>query len=416
MQHDTPRVRWQERASIWLGIGINPASISTGGGIAMMVPPRHLAWVLPLGISLLLAISIAQGLMGQRRRARLAQVAVTTFGRTGAMLLNLLMAIGLVGWSGFHGGVSGASLAELLHVPGWLGALLIITLLYLLNRWGINRWAALTWVTTGAALALTIFALSTVDLAGAAFAMRAETAVGFPNNQALSASGVLLAIGTIIGYATLFSLRTPDFTWDFADTRDVLKANLFLFLPLLFAMSVGAVLYHATGNWNIAEILAQNQSATLGHLFLIVAVVSPLISGWYSGAFALSYLTPLRPNQSILLICVLGFFLAATRFDQQLLPFLGYLGAALGPALVLILLTQWQRRQPPTTHAFLAWLAGAALALLLQAQGFSLHLFAGSALSVCTLAISHLYTKHRHPRRHQTHKERRPQKRPFSQG
>ncbi|MCB0186357.1 MAG: hypothetical protein KDE31_18945, partial [Caldilineaceae bacterium] len=63
-----------------------------------------------------------------------------------------------------------------------------------------------------------------------------------------------------------------------------------------------ALLYHATGNWNIAEILAQNQSATLGHLFLIVAVVSPLISGWYSGAFALSYLTPLRPNQSILLI------------------------------------------------------------------------------------------------------------------
>ena len=88
-----------------------------------------------------------------------------------------------------------------------------------------------------------------------------------------------------------------------------------------------------------------------------------LISGWYSGALALSHLTPLNPRQGTLLICLIGFLLAATRFDQQLLPFLGYLGAALGPALALVLLVNW--RQPPhrTTLALLAWLVGAGVAV-----------------------------------------------------
>ena len=147
-----------------MGIGLNPASISTGGGIAMLIPFPHLLWVLPAGALLLVLISISQGLLGRQRRERLAGLAAHTIGTQGARLLSLLMAIGLIGWSGFHGGVSGASTAQLLHLPQWAGAVLIIAPLYLLSIFGINRWAALSWVTTGAALALTIFALTAVDL------------------------------------------------------------------------------------------------------------------------------------------------------------------------------------------------------------------------------------------------------------
>lgn len=348
----------------------------------MLVPPRHLFWVLLLGITLLLAISLAQGIMGQQRRERLAQLSISTFGRTGATLINLLMAIGLVGWSGFHGGVSGASVAALFNLSGWLGALLVFVFLFLLNSLGINRWAALTWVTTGAALALTVFALVSVGVDGGS---TPQATVMVPST--LTAGTVLLAVSTIIGYATLFSLRTPDFTWDFATAADVVKVQLFLFFPLLFAMGVGAYLFHATGNWNIADILAQTQSAALGHIFLIVAVVSPLISGWYSGAFALSYLTPLKPNQSILLICLLGYFLAATRFDQQLLPFLGYLGASLGPALAILLIIHGRRPSAGTQHALIAWLAGAIPAIILHAQGQAYHLFVGAGVAVGILML-----------------------------
>ncbi len=372
------KIRWYNRASVWLGIGINPASISTGGGLAMVIPLRHLLWVLPVGMLGLALISISQGLLGRRRRARLAQLAADTFGAPwGAGLLNLLMAIGLIGWSGFHGGVSGASTAQLLHLPQWAGAFVIIVLLYMLTIFGINRWAALAWVTTAAALALTIFALWAVDL----HAGTGAAAVAKPVTT-LTPRNLLWAFGTIIGYATLFSLRTPDFTWDLATRSDVLKANLFYFFPLLFSMSVGALLYWATGNWNIADVLAQSHSAALGHLFLIVAVISPLISGWYSGALALSHLTPLSPRQSTLLICVIGFLLAATRFDQQLLPFLGYLGAALGPALALMLLVNWRQSPRDITPVLVAWLVGAGIAVTLHALEQPYHLFVGAGVSV----------------------------------
>ncbi len=353
----------------------------------MLVPARHLYWILPLGVVLLILLSMGQGLLGHRRRKRLAEIATATFGKTGAGLINLLMAVGLVGWSGFHGGVAGASVAELLQLPGWLGALLIIALLYLLNSWGINRWAALTWVTTGAALALTIFALTTIDLNSAVQFAAGSEQTAAQSNGTLTVGNTLLAISTIIGYATLFSLRTPDFTWDFATGRDVVKVKLFLFFPLLFATGAGALLYFATGSWNIADLLTQTGSAAIGHIFLIVAVVSPLISGWYSGAFALSHLTPLRPNQSTLLICLLGFLLAATRFDQQLLPFLGYLGASLGPALVVILLTQQLRPKPRSPRALLAWLVGAGSAVLLHALQQPLHLLVGSLVSTIMLLL-----------------------------
>ncbi len=175
------------------------------------------------------------------------------------------------------------------------------------------------------------------------------------------------------------------FTWDFARRGDVVKVNLFYFVPLLFSLGVGALLYRATGNWNIADVLAQSHSAALGHLFLIVAVIAPLASGWYSGAFALSHLTPLRPNQSTLLICLLGFLLAATRFDQQLLPFLTYLSAGLGPALVLMLLIPRLKAPPPTGYALGAWLAGAVAAVILRAQGQPLDLLVGMGVSLAML-------------------------------
>lgn len=346
----------------------------------MLVPFGQLVWVLPAGAILLVMISISQGSLGQQQRTRLAGLATHTLGTDGARLLSLLMAIGLMGWSGFHGGVSGASMAALWGLPQWTGALLIIGPLYLLSIYGINRWAALSWVTTGAAFALTLFALTAVDL-------RATAAI--PPIDHLTLDALLRTLSTIIGYATLFSLRTPDFTWDFASRGDVVKVNLFYFLPLLFSLWVGALLYRATGHWNIADVLAQTHSPALGHLFLIVAVISPLVSGWYSGAFAISHLTPLGPNQSTLLICALGFLLAATRFDQQLLPFLTYLSAGLGPALVLMILLPRLKRRPTTSVAFLAWLAGAVVAIGLRAQGQPLDLLAG--MGICLVVLGGIW-------------------------
>ncbi|MCE7986894.1 MAG: hypothetical protein DYG89_37450 [Caldilinea sp. CFX5] len=369
-------VSWQRRAGVWLGISINPAAISVGGGLAIHLPLRDLFWLIPLGAALLTLLCTMQGLAGRRRGQRLNQIAGATFGTPwGAGLLNLLMGIGMMGWGGFHGGVSGASVAQLFHLPGWVGALLVATTIFTLAELGVNRWSAVSWLTTSAALGLTIFALSAVDLT-------------LPTEPTATAplADWFWAIGTVIAYATLFALRNPDFTWDMASDGDVWKISSYLFFPLIFSMSVGALLYYATGHWNIADILTMTRSATLGHLFLLLAVTAPLLSGLYSGALALSSVTRLHLRYTTALICSMTFVLASLRFDQRLLPFLGLNGAALGPALGVMLLSRWLSRKPSTKVAFLAWLIGAATAIVGQIQGQSVAIVLGAAVSLLVIA------------------------------
>lgn len=367
-------IPWHRRASVWLGLGINPASISLGGGLATQLPRDTLLWLIPLASILLILVTVCQGLIGRRHRQPLAKIASTTFGRW-AGILNLGMVIGMVGWGGFQGGVSGASAAQLINQPDWVGALLIIGTLFVLSQLGVNRWAFLVWLTTSAAIALTIFALATIDL----------TPTQVVPNSGRSLPLWIWAVSTIFAYSTLFSMRNADFTWDMASDADVIKANLCMLFPFVFSVGAGAMLFYATGNWNIADVLTQSQSAALGHIFLILAVVSPLLSGFYSGTLALVSISPLKERQATLLICGLGYLLAATRFDQLLIPFLGALGASLGPALAVMLLSYGLPSRPSTAAACLAWLAGASAATLMQIGGQSLYIFSGAVTSLVVL-------------------------------
>lgn len=370
-------VPWQRRAGVWLGISINPAAISVGGGLAIHLSLRDLLWLIPLGAALLTLLCTMQGLAGRRRGQRLNQIAGATFGTPwGAGLLNLLIGIGMMGWGGFHGGVSGASAAQLFQIPGWTGALLVATTIFILAELGVNRWSAVSWLTTSAALGLTLFALRAVDLS-------------WPTEAAAPATlgDWFWAIGTVIAYATLFALRNPDFTWDMTSDTDVWKISICLFFPLTFSMSIGALLYHATGHWNIADILTTTRSATLGHIFLLLAVAAPLLSGLYSGALALSSLTRLHLRYATALICTMTFVLASTRFDQRLLPFLGLNGAALAPALGVMLLSHWLDKKPSTRVAFLAWLLGAVTAISCQVLGQSVAILLGAGVSLLVVAV-----------------------------
>lgn len=376
--HPTRTVSWQRRAGVWLGISINPAAISVGGGLAIHLSLRDLLWLIPLGAALLTLLCTSQGLAGRRRGQRLHQMAVATFGAPwGAGLLNLLIVVGMMGWGGFHGGVSGASVAQLLQIPGWTGALLVATTIFLLAEFGVNRWSAVSWLTTSAALGLTLFALSAVDLT-------------WPTEPAPAAalSEWFWAIGTVIAYATLFALRNPDFTWDMASDGDVWKISSCLFFPLIFSMSIGALLYHATGHWNIADILTTTRSATLGHIFLLLAVTAPLLSGLYSGALAFASLTKLHLRYATALICTIAFVLASTRFDQRLLPFLGLNGAALAPALGVMLLSHRLAKKPATWIAFLAWLLGAVTAIGCQMLGQSVAILLGAGVSLLVVLLN----------------------------
>lgn len=372
-------VYWQQRAAIWLGIGINPASISLGGGLATNLSFNILVPVLVIGSALISLLCVAQGLGARRHGHTLSKQANYIFGTTaGTPLLNLLMAAGMIGWGGFHIGVSGASMADLLQQPGWIGTLLIVSAVFVLSNLGVSRWNALLWLTTLSALALAVAALIITD---ARPVWESGTA---------SYSQILWTLATVVTYAILFAMRSADFTWNLARDRDVHISGLLFFTALLTSTLVGAILYQTTGNWNLADILSEAQSAALGHIFLIIAVASPAISGLHSGSLALSGVTKLNRRLSVLIICMITFTLGVTRFDRQLLPFLDLLGSILPPALFVILIIIWRQPKTKPMTALIAWLMGAVVALIFQLQGQLIHMPIGAIVSLTTLfAINH---------------------------
>ncbi|MEM7117618.1 MAG: hypothetical protein AAF614_34620 [Chloroflexota bacterium] len=372
-------VSWQKRAAIWIGIGINPASITLGGGLAAELPFRLFLPVMFIGASLLSLICIAQGLLSRRYGHTVGKQANHIFGgTTGASLLNLLMALGMIGWGGFHIGISGASVADLFQLPGWIGTLIIATAVFILSNMGVTRWNALMWLTTIAALALAISALIITD----------ARPVWDSNPEPVPFSLILWSIATVFTYAILFALRSADFSWNVARDRDIHISGLLFFVSYVVGMLVGAILYQTTGDWNLADVLSNAQSASLGHIFLIVAVASPALSSLHSGSLAITSITPIKDSRlAILIICLITFALGATRFDRQLIPFLDVISTVLPPVLFIILAILWWQPKTKAQTALTAWLVGAAVAVLLKFLGANIHMPVGALVSLATLFL-----------------------------
>lgn len=371
-------VPWYRRAGVWVGIGTGPGALMVGGGVAARLSFPALVFAFLLGALVLMALAVAQGVVSRRRREALAKRAASTFGAgLGAGLLNLAMALGMIGWVGFYAGLAGFSLANLLHVPGWAGALIVALVLWALNEIGLDRWNLLVWVTALSALGAAIVALVIVGRSVAPTGQ--EPSTGLP--------GFLWGTASVATYGILFAMRTGDFTWDLEADSDVHKAGISFLVPLLIFLGVGALLYRMVGDWNLADILARHRSAVLGHLFLVLSIVSPALSGIHSGALALESLSPLKRRYSAGVICAVSFALGAVRFDRRLLLFLDVLGAAIPPALVVMLLTALLAEKPSASTALVAWVTGAVVAIVLELLGQPAHIVVGVAVSAGVLLI-----------------------------
>ncbi|MEM7537087.1 MAG: hypothetical protein AAF639_33235, partial [Chloroflexota bacterium] len=397
-QNRTATVTWVQRIGVWIGIAFNPGVMTAGGGVATMLPLSRLLIIMFIGAILLTTIVITHGIICRRLRHPLAKRAAAIFGQgIGAYVLNILIAFGMVGWVGFFIGITGVSLGNVLQIEGWwsnwVGALIMATALFIFSAMGMNRWNVLVWITTSAAVGVAIITLIAVGAPAKLSEILAQDTI-MPENQF---AAIIWIITSVVTYGILFSLRIGDFTWDLRSDRDVIYNGLCLFFPLCASLSIGAILYNVTGDWNIPDILAPTDLALLGQVFLLVSVIAPVMGSMISGALALQTLNPFQgdPNPRMQLwanglICVIGFLLGATRFDYNLLPMIDLLGAILPPALVVLLVTSALKQKPPTSHTLAAWWIGAAVALVFKLQGQLIHIAVGAVVAIAVLAVLHL--------------------------
>lgn len=370
-------VSWRLRAGVWIGIGINVGTITVGGGLASQLSPGALLLLIPLGALALTLLAVSEGVLSRRRREPFTDHASSTYGPR-AGLLTVVMTAGVIGWGSFHVGIAGFSLADIFHFPVWVGALVIAALSFLLYELGLDRWNSLVWITTLSALGLALFALVAVSAKPSFEILESD----------LNPRNFLWVVGGVVSYAILFALRSGDFTWDLRTDLDVAKVGASMMILMVIAMWIGAILYQATGDWNIPEILAGARLAILGQIFLIISVASPILGGLHSGGLALVSLTPLSRRTSVGLICAIAFVLGAARFDRQLLPFLSMLGAVLPSALIVMLATAVLPRRPSPSSALAAWLMGAAAGLFVYFSEGTHYVVVGAAVSIIVLLVA----------------------------
>lgn len=370
--------RWYQRAAIWIGIGINPASLTLGGGLASRLPLSSLYWLIPLGGLTISAIAATSSIIGRRRREPFAKRAQSTFGvGFGSILLSAIMVLGMIGWSGFQHGLAGTSFGNMLGVPSWVGSIVMALFWFALVNAGTNKWNAVVWITTVASFALVFVSLGIVQ----------EQTFNSAPVEPFSLETAVWAIGSMIAFATLFSLRSNDFAWDMASDFDVVLDGLSFCLSFTISTFVGALLYQSTGEWDLAIILDGTRLAILAQIFLIISLMGPALSTKHSGALAWGQLTKMSYRTSVAVIMGVGLFLGIIRFDRQLLLFLDWIGAIMPPALAVMIMVSVLKRRVNTAVAVTAWLVGALVAVIIKLSGQSTHLIIGAVTSILLLLI-----------------------------
>ena len=89
----------------------------------------------------------------------------------------------------------------------------------------------------------------------------------------------------------------------------------------------------------------------------------------------------------------MGALLGITRFDRRLLPFLEWIGAAAPPAMAVLIAYALLKRPISRTVMLVAWISGAAVAIIIMLNGGLVHLFAGATTSLIVLWVGMFFVR-----------------------
>ncbi|MFK7800190.1 MAG: hypothetical protein AB8G95_01030 [Anaerolineae bacterium] len=383
----TYSARWYNRAGIWIGIGVNPASITLGGSLATRLENPALLWAVPLGAFCLWSICMMAGIIGRRQRQTFVRWSTATFGvGVGATLINLSMALGMTGWVGFQMGLGGTSFANLMGINNatWIGVVLMGILVLVLGNLEVNKWGWFVWLTTLSSLTMaviaTIIALQFNDT------LPADPRPATPN-------AIFSVITSVIAFASLFALRSTDFTWDLVSDRDVfIDATIFISV-FLVSVTIGVMLFRATGSPDLAVALSGTPLALMAKAFLFISLLAPALSSMLSGSLAWASIFKINYRMATVLIISIGVGLGLVRFDKSLILFLDWLAVIMPPAIAIMLVYGLSKRSFSTKVTLAGWMIGAAIAIIVKLTGGAFHLAIGAAVGLLVLFVGNAMIK-----------------------
>jgi purine-cytosine permease-like protein len=337
-----------------------------------------------LSLSLMLILLWFQGMLGMAppygEGRDLTDLAPSYFGPAMSKTVSALIALGMIGWFGFNVGLGGAALSALLVWPGWSGPLIIGIPILALSLKGIRSWNGLAALTTIAVMIL-------VGLVVALLAPRES-----PVTLAMGAPAYLVSdVAAFVGYVSVFSVRSPDFTAGLKSRKGLVILELLLCLPIILIALAGIGLRQGTGSSDLVAILAGPNGMAIGNLLITLSVIAPTFTTIYSGAPALHASIGLPKKPGMAVITATGLALAILRFDTLLLPWLVVLSALLPPLVIPLAVESTQRRRGRAGRKIplWVWLPGALVAVGLTLVDQPLAPLLGLAVSAAVTTLWH---------------------------
>ncbi len=273
----------------------------------------------------------------------------------------------MVGWYAFAVGVGGTALAQAASIPPFVGIILYSTAIAILSRTGIALWNWFALLGVAATMAFVVWSLSLLQ-------------PPVPSSSPLtldSIPGLLVGSSMVLGYASGFALRSPDFASDLHSKGDVFKASLLgLSLPLIAFAVVGAVLSLGFGTWDLPLLLKTSGMPLLASLFLVVGFVASALTNLFSAELSVSHMTGLGRGRSFAAVFVAGSVTAALGFYQVMILWLVFLGIFVPPLVLTLIMGSLRGWEKAKRGPLLAWIlgTGAGLAGWFLAPGYHIML------------------------------------------
>ena len=306
-------------------------------------------WALTFGSVILELVSILIGIAGQREGLSTYVLARWTgFGRHGATLLSVVIAITLIGWFGVQNELFAQGLASLiggLPVAVWsLICGLAVTLIVIFGFLSMT-WTA--YVTVPAFLLLAGWSIVSALQQHSLAALIASPPPGPP--LSLGAGTTLVAGGFIVG-----AVITPDMTRYNRSTADVVKQTIVgMSIGEYLIGLIGVLLAHAVGSSDVVRIVTSTTSS-IGTVVLIAATLK--INDWnlYSASLGIVNVVQAITGRHVsrawmtLLVGILGSVLSMLGILSGFVGFLILLGVAIPPVAGIIVVEYFvvQRWRP----------------------------------------------------------------------
>lgn len=362
-----------------MGLSTSPVALVAGGGVAEGLRGGALIAALLIGAVLLSTLAATQGVLGQRTGLPLAALTARALGTLGSRWIgSTIMLAMMLGWFGVNVGLAGVAVARLAGLPTAVGICLFAAAMLATAMRGLG---VLSWLALVAGMASVLLAAHGLGLA--LEGRQVELGGGLAGSEPMSiAAGITL----MVGYGSAFCLRTPDFTHELPGPRSVLLCAAFgLCIPLIVMAGAGAVLYSATGEWDLAEALHRLGSSQLAYLFIAVGFTGSVLTNVWSGGLALADVAPrLGVRTAQVLVTALGAAAAMAGLADRALDWLTLMAYSAPGLVVLCVVAPREGRGSPTRtwspHALSAWFVGIFAAIALHVTGVPLALLAAAAV------------------------------------